>query len=129
MSKVWNMVPLELKDLNDLSDDNFWVSWPVPKILRNHYFYLHLHHYPYGTFWILCNQCYLTHILITTFVILKYFFQICQKVLDNDAPRKKDYVRGNHKPFLNKKLPEAIMQRTHFRNKFLKNPADENRYI
>ena len=30
---------------------------------------------------------------------------------------------------MNKRLPKAIMKRTNFRNKFLKNPTDENRYI
>ena len=57
------------------------------------------------------------------------FFQICQKVLDNHALRKKKYIRGNHKPFMNKRLAKAIMQRTRFRNRFLRNPTDENRYI
>ena len=56
-------------------------------------------------------------------------FLICQKVLDNHAPRKKKYKRGNHKLFMNKRLSKAIMQRTCFRNKFLKNPTDKNRYI
>ena len=60
---------------------------------------------------------------------LELFFQICQKVLDNHAPRKKKHIRGNPKPFMNKILSKAIMQRTCFRNKFLKNPTDENRYI
>ena len=30
---------------------------------------------------------------------------------------------------MNKRLSKTTMQRTRFRNKFLKNPADENRYI
>ena len=41
----------------------------------------------------------------------------------------KKYIRGNHKPFMNKSLSKTIMQQTRFRNKFLKNPTDENRYI
>ena len=57
------------------------------------------------------------------------FFEICQKVLNHHAPRKKKYIRGNNKPFMTKALSKAIMQRTHFRNKFLKNPTTENRLI
>ena len=34
-----------------------------------------------------------------------------------------------YKPFMNKRLSKAIMQRTRFRNTFVKNPTDENRYI
>ena len=37
------------------------------------------------------------------------FFQINQKVLDNHAPRKKKYIRRNHKPFLSKRLSKTIM--------------------
>ena len=55
-------------------------------------------------------------------------FQICQKVVDHHAPQNKIYIRGNHKPFNDKRLSKAIMQRTHFRNKFLKNLGEENMY-
>ena len=58
------------------------------------------------------------------------FFEICQKVFNHHAPRKKKYIRGgNNKSFMTKALPKAIMQRTHFRNIFLKNPTTENRLI
>ena len=57
------------------------------------------------------------------------FFQICEKLLDNHAPRRKKYIHGNHKPFRNKRLPKAIMRRIRFRNKLLKDPTVENRYI
>ena len=57
------------------------------------------------------------------------FFEICQKVLNHHVPRKKKYIRGNNKTFMTKALSKAIMQRTRFRNKFLKNPATENRLI
>ena len=57
------------------------------------------------------------------------FFEICQKVLNHHAPRKKKYKRGNNKPFMTKALSKAIMQRTRFRNKFLKNPTTENRLV
>ena len=55
------------------------------------------------------------------------FFNICQEVLNHHAPRKKKYIPGNNKPFMNKALPKAIMQRTRLRNKFLKNPTNQNR--
>ena len=57
------------------------------------------------------------------------FFEICQKVLNHHAPRKKKYIRRNNKPFMTKALSKTIMQRTRFRNKFLKNPTTENRLI
>ena len=57
------------------------------------------------------------------------FFEICQKVLNHHATRKKKYIRGNNKPFMTKALSKAIKQRTCFRNKFLKNPTTENRLI
>lgn len=49
------------------------------------------------------------------------FFQICQNVHDN---------HGNHKPLWIKSIMlKTIMQWKRFRNKFLENPADENRYV
>ena len=60
---------------------------------------------------------------------LDVFFQIPQNVLDNHAPRKEKYIRENQKPFLNKRLSKAVIQQTRSRNKFVKNLADENRYI
>ena len=51
------------------------------------------------------------------------FFEICflKKVLDNHALRKKKYISGSHKPFMNKRLSKPVMQQTRFRNKFFKN--------
>ena len=48
------------------------------------------------------------------------FFNICLKVLNKHAPRKKKYIRRNNEPFMTKALSKAIMQRTRLRNKFLK---------
>ena len=48
------------------------------------------------------------------------FFQIWQKVLDNHIPRKKKYVRGNHKPFMNKRLSKAICNELVLEKNFLK---------
>ena len=55
------------------------------------------------------------------------FFNICHEVLNKQAPRKKKYIHGNNKPFITKALSKAIMQRTRLRNKFLKNPTNQNR--
>ena len=43
-------------------------------------------------------------------------------------PRKKKYIRGNHKPFMKKRLSKGITQQTRFRDKF-QDPTDGNRYI
>ena len=58
---------------------------------------------------------------------LNKFIEICLETLNNYAPSKKKYNRGNQMPFVNKDLSKAIMNRTRFRNKFLKNRNDENR--
>ena len=42
-------------------------------------------------------------------------------------PKRK--IRGNNKPFMAKAFPKAIMQRARLRNKFLKNPTDQNKLI
>ena len=46
-------------------------------------------------------------------------------MLDNHALRKKKYIRGNDKPFINKRLTKEIMRRTRFSNNFFENPTDE----
>ena len=48
------------------------------------------------------------------------FFNMCRSTLDQHAPRKQKYARGNHMPFMNKTLSKEIMRRTKLRNKFLK---------
>ena len=55
------------------------------------------------------------------------FYKVCTEVLNQHAPRKKKYVRGNNKRFMNKALSKGIMQRTKFRNKFLKDTSAENK--
>ena len=59
--------------------------------------------------------------------IYESFASSCNKILDNHAPLKKKYVRGNHSPFMNKSLSKAIMVRTRLRNTFLKNRSEENK--
>ena len=59
--------------------------------------------------------------------IYESFSFSCNKILDNHAPLKKNYVRGNRSPFMNKSLSKAIMVRTRLRNIFLKNRSEENK--
>ena len=47
--------------------------------------------------------------------------------LDQYAPCKQKYTRGNHLPFMNKTISKEIMKRTRFRNQFLKNRTDEKK--
>ena len=53
------------------------------------------------------------------------FFEICNTVLNTHAPKKKKYIRGNNKPFITTTFSKAIIQRTRFRNKFLKNTTNQ----
>ena len=55
------------------------------------------------------------------------FFE--KNALNKHPPRKKNYICGNNKPFATKAYSKAIMQRTSFRNKFLKNPTDLNKIL
>ena len=55
------------------------------------------------------------------------FFDICRTTLDQHAPRKRKYARGNHMPFINKTLSKEIMKRNKLQNKFLKDGTEENR--
>ena len=57
------------------------------------------------------------------------FYEICHSVPNDDAPRKKKHIRGNNKPFKTKAFSRAAMQRTRLRNKFLKNPSEENKLL
>ena len=57
------------------------------------------------------------------------FFEICNTVINTHAPKTKKYICGNNKPFMTKTFSKAIMQRTRFRNKFLKNGTNQNKLI
>ena len=59
--------------------------------------------------------------------IYESFAASCNKILENRAPLKKKYVRGNHSPFMNKSLSKAIMVRTRLRSIFVKNRSEENK--
>ena len=56
-----------------------------------------------------------------------YFYKVCTEVLNKHVPRKKKYVRGNNKPFMNKAVSKAVMLRTKISNKLLKCPTTANR--
>ena len=58
---------------------------------------------------------------------LEKFIKVCINTLNNHAPNKKKYTRGNHLRFMNKELSKAIMNRTRLRNVYLRNRSDENR--
>ena len=53
-----------------------------------------------------------------------WFCNVCTEVLNQYAPCKKKYVRGNNKRFMSKTLSKAITQRTKLRNKFLKDSSE-----
>ena len=50
-----------------------------------------------------------------------------RETLNKHAPMKKKFVRAHNAPFITKKLSKAIMNRSRFRNNFLKNPNDDNK--
>ena len=58
---------------------------------------------------------------------LEEFIKICQKTLNQHARAKQKFVRGNHMPFMNKTLSKAIMGKTRFRNKYLRNKTDKSK--
>ena len=55
------------------------------------------------------------------------FFNMYRSTLDQHAPRKQKYARGNHMPFMNKTLSKEIMKRTKLHNKFLKERINESK--
>ena len=58
---------------------------------------------------------------------LDLYVDFCIRALDVYAPKKKKYLRANSSPFMNKAFSKAVMDRTRFRNKFLKNRSAENK--
>ena len=49
------------------------------------------------------------------------------KTLDELAPQKKKYSRGNNKPFINKTIKKAFMKRSRLGNVYLKIRSDNKR--
>ena len=60
---------------------------------------------------------------------LDKLYEICHTIFNTHARKKKKYMRGNNKPFMTKAYLKVIMQRTRFRNKFLKNHNDQNKLL
>ena len=56
--------------------------------------------------------------LNTKAVDLDKFITFWIDTLNNHAPSKKKYIRGNHLPFMNKELSKEIMHITRLRNNF-----------
>ena len=56
------------------------------------------------------------------------FYKVYTEVLNQHAPRKKKFFRGNNKQSMKKALSNAIMQRTKLRNTFLKHPSAANTF-
>ena len=54
------------------------------------------------------------------------FISIFRKVIDKHAPLKMKKLRGNQAKFMTKELRKAIMDRSRFKNKYLKWPSREN---
>ena len=54
------------------------------------------------------------------------FENIFMNILNKNAKVKKKYLRANNAPFMNKTLSRAIMNRSRLKNRFLKNPNNEN---
>ena len=55
------------------------------------------------------------------------FSKTNMKLIDRYAPIKQRYIRSNQQPFMNKCIAKAIMNRTRIRNRFWRNPTEENR--
>ena len=60
-------------------------------------------------------------------MVLKSLLKCVKKTLGHHAPANQKFVWGNHSPFMNKTLSKAVMHRTRFRNKYLRNKTDENK--
>ena len=57
---------------------------------------------------------------------LEKFIKVCINTLNNHAPSKINYTRGNHLPVMNKELSKAIMNQTRLGNVYLRKRSDEN---
>ena len=48
-------------------------------------------------------------------------------IIDKHAPLKQKTLRGNEAPFMNKNLRKAIYTRSRLKNRYNKNPTDDNK--
>ena len=60
---------------------------------------------------------------------LQRFCDINLQVLNQRAPQKIKYVRGNQMPFMTKQLSKEIMKRSRLPNNFLRNRTEENKIL
>ena len=60
-------------------------------------------------------------------ITIEIFVEKFNQVLDKYAPKKQKVIRGNSAPFMNRTLSKAFMTRARLRNKYNKNPTEENR--
>ena len=60
---------------------------------------------------------------------LERFLQISINTLDQMAPTKMKYIRGNNMLFLNKELSKAHKKRTYLRNRYLKKRSNQNKKL
>ena len=53
--------------------------------------------------------------------------EIFMSTLTFHAPERKKVVRGNQAPFFSQKLSKAIMHRSKLKNRYNKNPTEQNK--
>ena len=54
---------------------------------------------------------------------------VFRSIVNKHAPLKQKTVRGNEAPFMNKKLRKAIYTRSRLKNRYNKNPTNENKIL
>ena len=74
----------------------------LPPKIRNYRYYSNFDH---GMF----RTCLFNDLSKEDVGNLEKFIKVCINTLNNYAPSKKKYTRGNHLPFMNKELSKAIM--------------------
>ena len=57
------------------------------------------------------------------------FERILMSLLNSHAPMTKKVTRGNHRPFMDRTLSKEVMNRSKLKNKFNKNPTEENKIM
>ena len=63
---------------------------------------------------------------MTLIAFIKYAYT---EVLNQHTPQKKKSIWEDNKPFMNKTLSQAIIQRTKLRNKFLKDSNNHDKHL
>ena len=76
-----------------------------------------------------CDLSRQLELLDTENMCYEEFKEIFMAVLETHAPKKKVVVRGNNAPFMNKTLSKAFMQRSKLKNRYNKNPTEDNKNL